>query len=293
MLVSAVVPVFNHERYVRECLLSLLNQTWEDLELVVIDDVSSDGSFERVEAFANQPVAKDRFSRILVERNEINLGAAATINKAIEKTTGQMIMIVNSDDLYAPSRVARCIAELERGSEMVFTGIKAIDCNGKQVFAPEAWALQSENRNVTSFPTISTSLIGMNRAISTGNFCFTRELFNSAGPFRNLRYCHDWDFILSATLISEPVFVSEELYLYRLHDTNSFRSLAHVAEEESRMCLERYFGNIRRAWPLANPRLRTIVEDEYMWQRIIARSGPVIVEEWNRAARGHTPRLRG
>jgi hypothetical protein len=68
-----------------------------------------------------------------------------------------------------------------------------------------------------------------NVAISTGNFFFRRSLYREVGEFRPYKLCHDWDFILRCLLCTEPVYVPEPLYGYRLHTANSFSSLMSTA----------------------------------------------------------------
>ena len=79
-----------------------------------------------------------------------------------------------------------------------------------------------------------------NVAISTGNFFFERSLVAAVGYFRPYRYAHDWDFLLRCLLFTEPVFVAEPLYSYRLHAHNSFISLASVAAIECPELMRRF-----------------------------------------------------
>lgn len=289
MLVSVIVPLFNHEPFVFDCLLSLFAQTWSDLELIVIDDVSRDRSFQIAQIFARNSWIAGRFKRLVVEQNEVNLGAAATINKAVSLSSGQVCMVVNSDDFYAPRRAECCVEAIARGSELVFTDVEFVGADGQPVLTREALAFRSALDAISSYPSVSASFLPMNRAISTGNLCFTRRLYDAAGPFRNLDYCHDWDFALACTLETEPAFIEEKLYSYRLHGGNSFRALASRVEPESRSCLERYFNRIV-CHSVGNPVLRAIAGCEELWEGLVASGGPVVVDEWQRAREGRPPR---
>jgi hypothetical protein len=93
-------------------------------------------------------------------------------------------------------------------------------------------------------------MLASNFTISTGNFFITRELFNKIGGFRNLLYCHDWDFVLSVVFYTEPFFVDVPLYNYRFHGSNSFESLQHVAVIETDCVLRSYFSLIQRFNPI-------------------------------------------
>jgi hypothetical protein len=83
-------------------------------------------------------------------------------------------------------------------------------------------------------------------AISSGNLLIRRDLFEQIGDFRPLRYCYDWDFTLRGVLAVEPVYVRRVTYHYRLHGTNSFRSLRHIRQQETEVVLRTYFSCLRR-----------------------------------------------
>src|SRR3954469_3268168 len=94
--VSVVVPIYNVEAYLRECLESLADQTFEDLEVIMVDDGSTDGSAAIAEAFA----ARDaRF--ILI--TQANGGLSAARNTGIDVATGEFLAFVDSDDVVAPN----------------------------------------------------------------------------------------------------------------------------------------------------------------------------------------------
>jgi glycosyltransferase involved in cell wall biosynthesis len=292
MRISVVVPVFNHQRFLPECLMSLHDQSWDDLELVIIDDASADSSFAVAESFAALPWVRARFSRIAIDRNASNQGAADTINEAIARCTGDLLMIANSDDRYPPQRAAACVEAIRDGFHFVFTGIRCIDEAGRHSYSDEAAAFERTSAEIARFPAVSLALLDRNRAISTGNFCFTRKLFDAIGPFRPLRYCHDWDFILAATLETEPCWIAAPLYEYRLHKTNSFRSLTSVGEEESRASVQRFFHSLdcRRD---RNPTLRAMIEAPGLWEKLIRRCGTTVEEEWLAVKNGaaHRPAI--
>lgn len=279
MRASIIVPVYNHERFLPECLMSIYDQAWDDLELVVIDDASTDGSFAVAKRFCETPWIKSRFSRLALDKNSINRGAAGTINKAIAKATGELLMIVNSDDRYRPQRVAACADAISNGFRFVFSAIRCIDETGQYCLSNEAAHFERTVAEIARYPSISLALLEKNRAISTGNICITRELAEHVGPFRPLRYCHDWDFILTAILETEPFWIDAPLYEYRLHGSNTFRALADVAEADTKACFQRFFQGIDRQL-VNNEKLRAMIEAPGLWEPLVRRAGPVIESEW-------------
>ena len=248
-LVSIVVPAYNHEHLVEECLRSVAAQQWPELELIVIDDVSRDGTLARAQRLAAEPDFLARFQgRVRVERNPENLGAHATLNRGIALAAGEYIGILNSDDRYAASRIATLLPRLEAGAMLVFSAARMIDRLGNDITSAEFFALRLSHsqRGIHSYPSLGFALLRENVALTTGNLFFRRTLFERVGGFRPLLYCHDWDFLLRSLLVCEPVFVEQALYEYRIHETNSFHGLSRVAVAETEAVLTAYFSQIQR-----------------------------------------------
>lgn len=111
--VSIGMPVYNGERYLEETLDSFLAQTFEDFELIISDNASTDGTQEICRAY----VAQDR--RIRYYRNAQNLGAARNYNYVFELATGEYFKWAAHDDLCAPEYLARCVAVLDREPAVV------------------------------------------------------------------------------------------------------------------------------------------------------------------------------
>ena len=91
-MISIIIPVYNTEKYVERCIKSVASQSFSDIELICVDDASSDGSYQVLERLA----AAD--SRIKLYRNATNRGAGYTKNKALRHATGEYVCFVDSDD---------------------------------------------------------------------------------------------------------------------------------------------------------------------------------------------------
>ncbi len=251
-LVSVVVPAYKHEAYILECLRSIGDQSYPRLELIVIDDASPDATFTRAQALLRTSFAK-RFETIVLRRKEKNCGADDSLNLGLQLAQGDYVCLINSDDRFKPARIERLLAATrQNGCEFAFSGVETIIDEAPAPVAaagevfPEALILMRLRQllAVAREPTIGYALLRQNVAISTGNFFFSRRLAQDIGGFRPLQYCHDWDFILQALLFTEPVFVAEPLYEYRLHRTNSFRLLQHAAVAETDAVLRRFFRSL-------------------------------------------------
>jgi glycosyltransferase involved in cell wall biosynthesis len=249
MQVSVVVPTYNHGAYVEQCLQSIARQTLPPSQVVIIDDGSSDSTWDLVTKFAFPKNIS------VIRKRTANQGAHAALNLGLDLATGDIIALCNSDDAFAPQRLELMVSAMQRtGSEFSFSRCEYVDDNGRDItqatpYAADLWKKQA---NISSFASVGFSLLHTNVTISTGNFVFTRSLQSKLGYFRPYRYCHDWDFALRALLVTEPLYVSRTLYRYRIHATNSFAALAHVADVECPELMRRYMKAAVKSTPL-NP----------------------------------------
>ena len=99
--VSIVMPVYNAERFLRLAVDSMLNQTFTDFELILVDDCSKDNSWGIMTEYAAQD------SRVVLVRNEQNLGEAARVTLATSTRRGEYIAVQDADDISMPDRLER------------------------------------------------------------------------------------------------------------------------------------------------------------------------------------------
>jgi len=124
--VSIGLPVFNGEQYLEQCIQSLLAQTYDDFELVICDNASSDGTERICRAYA----ALD--GRVRYYRNPENIGLIPNFNRAVELSSGEYFRWAAHDDLCAPEHLARCVSVLDENPSVVLCYCKTmeIDSNG-------------------------------------------------------------------------------------------------------------------------------------------------------------------
>ena len=105
--VSVIVPVYNAEKTLAGCIGSVLHQSFEDIEVLAVDDGSTDQSLQLLREFA----AQDGRVRVFAQANS---GVAAARNLAINHATGKYLQFVDSDDLLAPDATGRMVEAMER-----------------------------------------------------------------------------------------------------------------------------------------------------------------------------------
>ncbi|TWF44330.1 glycosyltransferase involved in cell wall biosynthesis [Chitinophaga polysaccharea] len=115
-LVSVILPCYNAENYIANAVDSIINQTYRELEIIIIDDCSTDGSSEILRELA----AKD--NRIKLLRNDINLKLVATLNRGISVAIGQYIVRMDADDISYPDRIEKQVAFMERHPNIGISG---------------------------------------------------------------------------------------------------------------------------------------------------------------------------
>jgi FkbM family methyltransferase len=138
-LISVNIPLYNREAFIKACLDSVLQQTFTDFEVVVLDDASTDASASLVKSYQDP--------RIRYERNEVNLGISATRNRLVSLSRGTYIAVLDSDDLAEPDRLEKQLAAFQKDQSLTLVAgcAAVIDAEGQatgQVFgsalSPEA-----------------------------------------------------------------------------------------------------------------------------------------------------------
>ena len=130
-LVSVVIPCYNHEKFVQDCIQSVIDQTYQNIELIIIDDGSKDGSVEKIQEMI--PACQERFVRFEF-RYRPNLGLSATLNEALEWCEGIYFSALASDDILIPEKleIQVPILELDDACKGVFGNMILINNLGEE-----------------------------------------------------------------------------------------------------------------------------------------------------------------
>lgn len=234
-LVSVVIPTYNRAGRVRTAVDSALAQTYKNVEVVVVDDCSADGTADLLEEWYG--------GRIAVLRRTSNGGAAAARNTGIRAARGRWIRGLDSDDVMAPTAIADFVEAAARA-----------DDPERCLFFSDSWVVYEDDAGgERRVPAVSSAYNGADaiRAASgadwgTGLFFVARSAFERHGYFReDLRYAEDLEWVLRLLLLNGFAFhtVDKILLEYRQHEGNTIRAnpeevascidgvLAEVAEQ--------------------------------------------------------------
>jgi len=117
-MISVIMSSYNYGQYIKEAIDSVINQTFTNWELIIIDDASSDNSMKIIHKYLH----KD--SRIKLIINEKNLGLAKTLQKGINLAEGHWIAFLESDDIFSPASLEKKIEAAKQGADIIFTDVE-------------------------------------------------------------------------------------------------------------------------------------------------------------------------
>lgn len=223
MLVSVVMPSYNHSKYVMAAAQSVLEQSYERLEFIVVDDGSKDNSVELLRGI------DDPRLKLIVQENG---GAHAAINRGLAAAQGDYLAIINSDDIFDPTRITKCLETLEREqSDFACTWIRVVDDAGAEKGIKQAWKnMRPSWSSDASDPVywagenFAVNILSSNFVSTTSNMLFSRQIYDEIGGMRNLRFAHDWDFMFRVVERYRCSVVPEPLMDYRIHGSNTISS---------------------------------------------------------------------
>jgi len=226
--ITVVVPSYGHEAYIELALQSVLAQTHTSFRLLVVDDRSPDRTVERARCV--------RDPRIAIHVNETRLGLGDSLLNALSTIATPYVAVLNSDDLFHPERLERCIAVLKESPDVqvVATGLITIDAEGCRI-TPANVRPRFDGIDITNWiewfaraGQMDTGrdqlaeLLERNFLITSSNIvCRTDFLRSRRDQVRGLEYCLDWQVFLAAAADRALACLPDELVGYRLHPTNT------------------------------------------------------------------------
>ena len=237
-LISVVIPAYNHERFVGEAIESVLDQSCADLELVVVDDGSTDRTAEVIQGYT------DRRLRYYYQENQ---DAFNTINRGIGLAKGSYISILNSDDVYETTRLERLVAVLEeKNCVCTFSDVIPISDDGVRLTDPTfGWNIWHRKNRDFYFECkdLYTAFLKGNFMVTTSNLFMTAAAARKVGPFCSLRYLHDYDFIFRVmNTFPDKVYYAADLQLlrYRIHSGNTLGEAAIIGRLQDQALIKKY-----------------------------------------------------
>jgi glycosyltransferase involved in cell wall biosynthesis len=208
--VSIIMPLFNKSAFLREAISSILNQSFDDFELIIVDDHSTDNSVAIVSGFDDP--------RIQCFANSRNMGQADTLNNGIEKASGEYVTFAHGDDIWLDNFLSRHVALMDqhKGINISHARAHVIDETGN--ITQTASCNDEQPYSITSYDKVLSRLL-------EGSYLTTPTVLLRRGafPFFSNRYVFscDWELWLRiAAAKNDFLFIDEPLIYYRLSPGN-------------------------------------------------------------------------
>ena len=237
-LVSVIIPAYNHEKFIGAAVDSVLQQSMSDLELIVIDDGSTDQTGKIVQDYTD--------TRLTYYYQE-NRDAFNTINRGLGLAKGKYIAILNSDDIFTINRLERLlICQENTGAECIITDVIPISDDGAEFVDPDfGWNIWHQRNRDFYFKCndIYTAFLKGNFMVTTSNLFMSLEAMKKTGEFCSLRYLHDYDYIFRLMLNCPGkvhYLADEKLVYYRIHPGNTLGEAAIIGREQDQDLIAKY-----------------------------------------------------
>jgi len=214
-LITFVIFAYNQGRFIREAVNAALSQTYSPLEIILSDDCSVDKTFEIMTEIAEHYTGPHK---IMLNRNETNLGIGAHVNRIMELACGELIVAAAGDDISVPDRVRRIYdAYRESGgaAKSIFSNNMVIDTSGGK-----HGAFYAQPPDPACF--LPEMIIQNDHVLDGCSHAWSKEVFDLFGPLHTPLTCEDKAIPFRSSLIGEIRYVHEELTMHRRHDANTW-----------------------------------------------------------------------
>jgi glycosyltransferase involved in cell wall biosynthesis len=223
--ISVIIPAHNYARYVAEAIDSALAQTYPVLEVIVVDDGSTDGTPGVLAAYEN---------RIRVIR-QTNQGVSAARNSGISAARGEYVAFLDADDLWQPMKLEAQMARFDADPSlgMVHCGAESFDADGRTI---HFWRDGMQGR-------VAINILRLEPVIAApgSNMIVPRRVAEEIGGFdARMIGSEDWDFSYRVAARYEIGFTPEPLVRYRIHDSGAHWNIAEM-EKGMLLALEKAF----------------------------------------------------
>lgn len=215
-VISVVMPVYNAEKYVGQAIRSILNQTLKNFEFIIVDDSSTDSTWDIIRKFAQKS------KRIKLFRNDKRMGVSITVKRAIEHARGDFIARMDADDISFPGRFEKQLSYLRQNRKTVAVGAQCLLINkrgriiGEKVFPT---SFDKIYEYIYRFVPLQQPTLMIAKKRLPRDFEFYRDGMNSA---------EEVELIFKLFVYGKVENLNEFLFKYRMHDKNT--SLSNVKE---------------------------------------------------------------
>lgn len=259
-LATVILPVYNDEKYILDMLDSVANQTYKNIELLIIDDGSTDKSVDLIKEWI-----KERSGNLSVKLhvNSETQGLTANINRGVTEARGDYILLADHDDVWHTDKITKQVNYLQANQDVIccFSDRRLIDNDGKVIFDSE-YRLTNFNRNYASFQDFCLR----QTKFSSNVMCFVNErnIVEKVFPIPSEIIEHDYYIALMFSIYKKIGYIHETLIDYRIHKSNLSRNYWQLTSETAKEynAAKKYF--LKRYKKIVN-------EDKERLEKILAK----------------------
>ena len=234
-LVSVIIPSYNHQDFIQNTIQSVINQTYQNIELLIVDDGSSDLTVLNILEMKEK--CEKRFVKFYFEKAK-HLGVVATLNKLLSAASGEFVFFLDSDDVAKPKAVEKTLEFLRKHKNYAFAvgDNEFIDLNGKQCFLTKKQITYDKKQ--AAFKTFGDCLskrVGFKLTSSNfgrydkcrienhipNGYLIRKSVFELIGNYTEEAPLEDWWLMLQISKYAKMKFIDEVLLSYRIHNSNT------------------------------------------------------------------------
>lgn len=238
-LISVLIPAYNHENYIQDTIDSVIRQTYNNIELIILDDGSSDNTLAKIKEYESK--CQKRFKRFLYSTQK-NQGTVKTLNSLLSKAKGEYIAMIASDDMYYDEALELELEELKKDpnislvtgrSTVINSQGKVCYLNSKQQLTVSISCAKWKDYNdyISSIRKVDylSNKFGRYDDLSkfnyiTNGYLIKRSFLDKVLPFKEQAPMEDYWLMLQLSKISKFKFIDKPLFYYRQHDTNTIKN---------------------------------------------------------------------
>lgn len=237
-LVSIIIPNYNHAQYLEQRIESILNQTYKNIEIILLDDHSNDNSVDIIRRYQQNPYVSH------VTLNTKNSGSPfLQWQKGVKMSSGEFVWIAESDDLCENCLLETLVNEFAKDDKCVLAFCKSQTINSKGEITGEKGLGKDYHDNGWSF--FNNYLYRYNYISNASSVIFKKDAFPiSDDSFVNYRGCGDWIVWIEICKSGNVAYVNKPLNFYRVHDSNTTSSqISSGKNEQESAAVTQYMFN--------------------------------------------------
>lgn len=224
--ISVIMPVYNVENYLEQCLESVVNQTLSDIEIILVDDGSTDSSLNICKEYAQ----KDNRIKILGQKNQ---GAGAARNKGLETAAGDYLSILDSDDYFEPDMLEKLYNKITADdADIVICRCKSINSVTGEV-KPMQWTIKQNwlpSKQIFNYKDIPEYIFGFCVGWSWDKLYKREFVAKNNLKFQNLRSTNDMLFVFLSLVLADKISVINDVLI--THRYNRPNQLSETREKD-------------------------------------------------------------